>query len=278
MRCRSTSSAARTKGRSPARRPRCRARRLFRDARIPLLRGARSTRATIAARAAVVVINQAMAERYWADGGEPLADRMHVGGGVVPEAGDEPLRQIIGIVGNVRHKGINGTRAAMYFPPRKCPTVSARIATLPMAWLVRTSVRAGDRGRRHQRRSAKRPGSRSPTSRSGGHVARVDVAAATQHVADDDIRRRRAAARRRRNLRPHRVRRAAPRQEIGIRMALGDGPGAVRKWVIRQGMLPSSPASARTLRRHTSSRRCSPPRCTASRTATSPCSSRCPPF
>ncbi len=90
---------------------------------------------------AVAVINQAMADRYWPDGGDPFTDRVHLGATVIPEAACEPPRQIIGIVCNVRHKGILAeAEPAMYFPHSQLSDGLSSIAVLPMAWIVRTSV------------------------------------------------------------------------------------------------------------------------------------------
>ena len=108
---------------------------------IPLLRGRRFDANDGRGAPAVVVINQAMADLYWADGADPFADRVHLGATVIPEAAGEPPRQIIGIVGNVRQKGILAdAEPTMYFPHAQLSDGFGSIATLPMAWIVRTSV------------------------------------------------------------------------------------------------------------------------------------------
>ena len=53
----------------------------------------------------MVIINQAMAKRYWANG-DPLADRLTVGGGLGPRM-ELIGHQIIGIVGDVRDAALN---------------------------------------------------------------------------------------------------------------------------------------------------------------------------
>lgn len=49
----------------------------------------------------VVVINQTMADRYWPEA-DPLAGRLVIGRGVMQQFADEPERQIVGVVADVR--------------------------------------------------------------------------------------------------------------------------------------------------------------------------------
>ncbi len=87
-----------------------------------------------------VVINEAMAAQFWPDG-DPLADRLLVGRGVMEEFADEPERQIIGIVGDVRDAGLNNDpRPIMYMlQAQQSDAVNAFEASLaPIAWVVRT--------------------------------------------------------------------------------------------------------------------------------------------
>jgi predicted permease len=113
----------------------------FETLEIPLLRGRGFDANDDRGAAAVVVINEAMADLFWADGGDPFADRIHVGGAGMPEAAGEPPRQIIGIVGNVRQKGILAEpEPAMYFPHAQLSDGLSSVAVLPMAWIVRTSI------------------------------------------------------------------------------------------------------------------------------------------
>jgi hypothetical protein len=90
---------------------------------------------------AVVVINEALANRYWQDGTDPLNGRIRVGGAMVPEAADEPARQIIGIVADVRSKGLLAApEPALYLPHAQLSDGLGRITVLPTGWLVRASV------------------------------------------------------------------------------------------------------------------------------------------
>ena len=68
-----------------------------------------------------------MARRFWPNG-DPLNDRLIVGKGMRPEYDQEPLRQIVGIVGNVRDTGLTRPpRPAMYVPMAQEPDGVTRL-------------------------------------------------------------------------------------------------------------------------------------------------------
>jgi predicted permease len=108
--------------------------------RIPVKRGrALSDRDTKRA-PAVVVINEAMAKQYWPKG-NPLGERLVIGRGIMREFADEPERQIVGVVADVRDAGLNNDpRPTMYVPQAQVPDpVNAlNVQITPMAWIVRT--------------------------------------------------------------------------------------------------------------------------------------------
>ncbi|MPZ17363.1 MAG: FtsX-like permease family protein [Luteitalea sp.] len=90
----------------------------------------------------VVVINEAMAREYWPKG-DPLADRLVIGRGVMQEFAEEPERQIIGIVGDVRDGGLNNDPGPrMYVPQPQVPDAAnaLNVRITPMAWVIRTQV------------------------------------------------------------------------------------------------------------------------------------------
>jgi predicted lysophospholipase L1 biosynthesis ABC-type transport system permease subunit len=92
-----------------------------------------------------MIINQAMANQYWPNGGDPLADQIHMGGGAanMRELANEPVRQIIGVVGDVRSVSIaNDPGPIMYLPLAQMPDPLNALmqSTGPMGWVVRTSV------------------------------------------------------------------------------------------------------------------------------------------
>ena len=89
---------------------------------------------------AVVIINESMAKQYWKDA-DPLNARLVIGRGVMKEFKDEPDRQIVGIVGDIRDQGLNNDPGpTMYIPQAQLPdaanALNLRIA--PIAWVVRT--------------------------------------------------------------------------------------------------------------------------------------------
>ena len=118
----------------------------FDTLRIPLLAGRTFDERDDAGAAPVIIINQAMARRYWADGSGLFQDRIRVGGGVVPGMADEPARQIVGIVGDVRELGIyRDAGPAVYFPQAQTSDKAnaALVRNAPTGWLIRTSVPPG---------------------------------------------------------------------------------------------------------------------------------------
>jgi putative ABC transport system permease protein len=110
--------------------------------KIPLKRGRTFTDKDDKKSQPVVVINETMARKYWKDG-DPLKDRIVLGHGVMKEFNDEPTRQIVGIVGDVRDQGLdNEPRPAAYVPQAQLPDVlnTWLVRQAPMAWVVRTQT------------------------------------------------------------------------------------------------------------------------------------------
>jgi putative ABC transport system permease protein len=115
----------------------------FHTLRIPLLVGRSFDATDDAAAPPVVMINQAMADRYWSDGSSPLQDRIVFGTGI-PDASDEPPRQIVGIVGSIRQDGIVSDPApAMYIPHTQLSDKLNSAFNPMLDWLVRTSIDPG---------------------------------------------------------------------------------------------------------------------------------------
>jgi predicted permease len=89
----------------------------------------------------VVVINEAMAKKFWPQA-DPLADRLVIGRGVMREFADEPERQIIGVVGDTRDGGLNQDPGpAMYIPQAQVPDAAnaLNVGLSPMGFVVRTA-------------------------------------------------------------------------------------------------------------------------------------------
>jgi putative ABC transport system permease protein len=88
----------------------------------------------------VVIINESMARQFWPKD-DPLNDRLAIGRGVMREFKDEPERQIIGIVADIRDGGLNNNpQPTMYIPQSQVPDAAnaLNVRLTPMAWVVRT--------------------------------------------------------------------------------------------------------------------------------------------
>lgn len=113
----------------------------FNALKIPVLRGRVFTKQDDAATPGVVVINQALARRYWSNG-DPLKDKIVIGAGAGPAFAEGP-RQVIGVVGDTHDGGPNREPfPMMYIPLAQMPdletALNSRVA--PMWWIVRTEV------------------------------------------------------------------------------------------------------------------------------------------
>jgi putative ABC transport system permease protein len=107
--------------------------------RIPVLRGRAFNDRDDGAGARVAIINQALARQFWPTG-EPLGERLILGKNYGPEF-EEPERQIVGVVGDVRNFGLsNDPGPAVYVPLAQVTdgltALAARASTL--VWIVRT--------------------------------------------------------------------------------------------------------------------------------------------
>ena len=174
---------------------------------------------------------------------DPLADRVHIGGGAgnMKELAEEPVRQIIGIAANVRAQGLaNDPAPILYMPQAQVPDAlnALNVEITPMAWVVRTEVD---------------PATLSATIQEELRVATglpvTDVESMDEIVSISTSRRRvnmllmsvfgasalLLAAIGIYGLMAYSVQQRT--QEIGIRMAMGAEPGTVRTMVIRQGMV-----------------------------------------
>jgi putative ABC transport system permease protein len=81
-----------------------------------------------------------MAKKYWKDS-DPLRDRLLIGRGLMKEFQEEPERQIIGVVGDIRDQGLNNDPGpTMYIPQAQLSDAlnALNLRLAPMAWMVRT--------------------------------------------------------------------------------------------------------------------------------------------
>jgi predicted permease len=213
----------------------------FETLQIQLLAGRRFDEGDDGGAAAVVVINQAMAEQYWADGSDPLAGRIRIGTALMPETANEPERRVIGIVGNVRQRGaMADPEPTMYFPHAQGSNgVSEALAsTARIAWIVRTAI---------DPRTVSAEVQEAVRLETGQPVTDVRLMAETWVLS---------ISRQRLNMWLMTIFGGSAlllgaigiyglmtysaqqrRQEIGIRLALGAEAAAVRNMVVKEGML-----------------------------------------
>jgi predicted permease len=110
---------------------------------IPVIRGRAFDATDTASSPPVMIISEALAKQLWPDG-DPLADQVKIGMG----PGDtrrakEPVRQIIGIVGDVRNGSITQDPGPMiYLPQAQMPEEwhAYMMVSGPMGWVVRTNA------------------------------------------------------------------------------------------------------------------------------------------
>lgn len=108
---------------------------------VAVLRG-RALRDTDTANSApVLVINEAMAKKYWPKQ-DPIGQELVIGKGLGDDFNDPP-RQIVGVVRNIRETSIqDGEIPVMYVPQSQQPDGVTRLAAsvLPVSWAIRGSA------------------------------------------------------------------------------------------------------------------------------------------
>jgi len=112
----------------------------FRVFQIPLLRGRVFTDTDTSNNARVVIINQVMAKRYWKDH-DPIGQIIVIGTGLGPQFQDPP-REVIGIVGNVRENNLGeADGGVMYIPQSQVPEGLTKLANsiIPLSWVIRAA-------------------------------------------------------------------------------------------------------------------------------------------
>jgi predicted permease len=211
----------------------------FEALRIPLLRGRYFTRTDTGEAGHVVIVNEALARKYWQDQ-DPIGQRMVIGKGLGADF-EESARQVVGIVGSVTESGLAGGMVpVMYVPQSQITDGLTRLGAslLPLSWVIRTS---GD------------PLSMASAIRH--EFESLDPQLAPSHVVNMDQMIAEANARQNFNtllltvfasialllaalgiygLMSYAVEQRM--QEIGIRMALGADRGKIMRLVLGQGM------------------------------------------
>jgi predicted permease len=217
--------------------------RYFETFEIPIVRGRSFNDLDDASATPVVIVNQALVDEHWEDGGDPLADQMLIGGGSgnMRELADEPVRQIIGVAADVRAAGLSvDPQPTMYVPQAQMPDAlnALNVGITPMSWVVRTTVEPATISATLQEEL-----------RSATGLPVTDVETMEEIVSISTSRQRvnmllmsvfggaalLLAAIGIYGLMAYSVQQRT--QEIGIRVAMGAEAGRVRTMVIRQGMV-----------------------------------------
>jgi len=108
--------------------------------KIPVLRGRGFTEEDKAGAPGVAIINEAMAERFWHNQ-DPLGQHVLIGQGMGPDLADEPVREIVGVVGDAHVNGLGQPADPVMIVPiaqvTDLYTVSYTVVQ-PLLWVVRT--------------------------------------------------------------------------------------------------------------------------------------------
>ena len=213
--------------------------RYFEVFKIPLVHGRMFTDRDDGGGARVVLINEGLAKQFWPNS-DPVGQRITIGKGVGPEF-EEPPREIIGIVGDVRDQGLNNNPdPIMYIPVAQVTdgVTALNNGIIPITWTIRTNVEPYSLSKEIQEElrtaSGGLPVARirsmeqvrgESTSRSDFNMTLLVIFAGVALLL---------AAIGIYGLMAYSVQQRT--QEIGIRMALGASAQDVRTMVVRQGM------------------------------------------
>jgi putative ABC transport system permease protein len=207
--------------------------------KIPVKRGRTFTETDDKAARPVVIINEAMAKKFWKTG-DPLRDQMVIGKGGMHEFASEQPRQIIGVVADSRDGGLNrDPEPKMFVPQAQIPdevnALNVRIS--PMSWVVRTKALPYSLSSAIQEQLRQVSGLPVSDVRTMNEVVSVSLSRQRFNMLLMTIFGGSAlllAAIGIYGLMAYSVQQRT--QEIGIRLALGAETGAVRNMVVLQGM------------------------------------------
>ena len=110
--------------------------------KIPVKRGRTFNERDTSTSTPVVVINEAMAKQFWPKG-DPMADRLLIGKGVMREFAGETERAIIGIVADIKSNGLDSDpQPQMFVAQAQVPDAAnaLNVGLTPVSWIVRTQT------------------------------------------------------------------------------------------------------------------------------------------
>jgi predicted permease len=112
----------------------------FRALSIPIVRGRAFDDRDSNGSTPVVVINAAFAKKYW-PGADAIGQQMTIGKGLGPEF-EDPTRQVVGIVGDVRELGLDqDAPPVLYVPIAQVSDALTKLANsvIPASWIVKAA-------------------------------------------------------------------------------------------------------------------------------------------
>jgi putative ABC transport system permease protein len=205
----------------------------FNTLKIPLLRGRFFTGDDQLGSPQVAIINQAMARQFWPDG-NPLNSQIVIARGL---AGlEEPARQIVGIVGDVHDDALNLNIAQVVFVPA-AQRPDTRTTGSSVAWVIRVGAESPSLNSAIQNELRAATGLPVPPPRSMEEIVVKSTARQNLNMLLMNIFGGSAlllAGIGIYGLMAYSVQQRT--QEIGIRMAVGAQPSAVRNMVLVQGI------------------------------------------
>jgi predicted permease len=206
----------------------------FNTLKIPLIRGRFFTDADRLGSPPVAIINQAMDRQFWPDG-DPLNSQILVGKGLGPRL-EEPVRQIVGIVGDVHDDALSrNTSPVVFVPLAQLP--DTRTADTSVASVIRVHAESPSLNSAIQNELRKATGLPVPPLRSMEEIVAKSTARENLNMLLMNIFGGSAlllAGIGIYALMAYSVQQRT--QEIGIRTALGAQPNTVRNMVLVQGM------------------------------------------
>ena len=113
----------------------------FKALSIPIARGRIFDDRDTGGSARVVVINAAFAKKYWPNA-DPIGQQITIGKGLGPEF-EDPTRQVVGIVGDVREVGLSeDAPPVFYVPVAQVPDPLTKLmnGVIPASWIVKAST------------------------------------------------------------------------------------------------------------------------------------------